>query len=299
MMVGPLACCLLTATTASYFLPRAPAPVMLARVRAADLKKRLAAAGVDTSNVFEKDELQRLVDALGPESAPSSYSLPITFMRDAAYAELDAGDSAILRLLIDTGASTSILSSSAAATVGVSGQTRATLRSRSQPSLALSLGVASPQQMLPDGVDGILGLDAMRQHAAAELDFSAATLRLHAESVELSSAVALPTSLRPVAAGTLPFVRCAFGDAEVDGLIDTGSPVTMATPELASAGKMVPRPDESADIITTGVDGMPTRMRASTCSRVALLGDGQCVSHEAMTCYAGTCPMMVMSGVYL
>ena len=65
--------------------------------------------------------------------------------------------------------------------------------------------------------------------------------------------------LRAVGSGVLPFVRANFDGCEVDGLVDTGSPVTMVTPELGGAARMQPSPNANDDIITTGVDGQPTR----------------------------------------
>ena len=50
---------------------------------------------------------------------------------------------------------------------------------------------------------------------------------------------------------------------DLNRAMNTGSPVTMVTPELAEKSRMVPSSDPNDDIMTSGVDGLPTRMRAS------------------------------------
>lgn len=301
---------------------RAPPPMLLAaaglpRLKAGEIKRRLEAAGVSTVGIVEKAELVRLLKELEDNSSPSSSgicSLPMIYMQGGAYAEFDAAEnSPKLRLLIDSGAATTIVSNAASASLGLgpSGR-RAALISCGQPSLRLECSVASPQQQMPPGVDGILGVDSLSRFEAAELDWSSGTLRLHMydaassnseDSFEALEASSIPMEMRRVAAGTLPFVRATFGGRAVDSLIDTGSPVTMVTPELAQAAAVVPRADRGDDIITTGVDGQPTRMRASTCGTLALGGDEggddvgtRGVLHTDAIVYAGTCPMMAMVG---
>jgi len=309
---------------------RAPPLVSRApRLRVAEIKERLAAAGVSTAGIVEKEELVRLLDGLeepiGGEGAAEEptgsdgsavFDLDIAYMQGGAYATFDEGSSS-LRLLIDTGAAVSLITA-AAGTV--------TLRSRRNPSLALPVTVAPPQYALPPGVDGILGVDSLRRFAAVELDWASSRLLLHTSSatvVEGSNAEArLPFRFRRVAGGELPFVRCSFGPhgggglegggardgADIDGLVDTGSPVTMVTAELAALGSMVGSSDHDDDILASGVDGQPTRMRAMRCKRVVLgegtlregtLGEGTlgaAVTHADAVCYAGTCSMMAKVG---
>ena len=51
------------------------------------------------------------------------------------------------------------------------------------------------------------------------------------------------------------------------------------------------------DVMTTGVDGQPTRMRASRCEVIALgAPSSQRVAHMDTTVYTGLCPMMQMVG---
>jgi len=56
--------------------------------------------------------------------------------------------------------------------------------------------------------------------------------------------------------------------------------------------------DPSADVISTGVDGAPTRMRATRCAR-AVLGDSAApapLELDDVRVYTGTCPMMAAVG---
>ncbi|KAL3934007.1 MAG: hypothetical protein SGPRY_000029 [Prymnesium sp.] len=252
-----------------------------------EIKQLLSAGGVDYSGVLEKEELLRLLNAMPPQLAsPPAISLPIVFMQGGAYVVVDSpwGE---LRLLLDSGASSSILSSPASQKIlspssGVGeGEnsplpgSRVELHSVSQPSLCLSLRVASPSQMLPPGVDGIVGIETLRAFAAAEINWDTSTLWLHycqRDRREAANPVLLPFRMRPVAAGSLPFVRASFNGCEVEGLVDTGSPVTMATPELGDAARMQPCGEAGEDVITTGVDGRPVRMRAALVSYVQMGG---------------------------
>ena len=74
----------------------------------------------------------------------------------------------------------------------------------------------------------------------------------------------------------LPSVSLIVNGVPIPALLDTGSPVTMVTPELAAAAGNVDTTslDASKDVITTGVDGQPTRMRASVCAKLDLGGGG-------------------------
>ena len=238
----------------------------------------------------------RLVKELGDVNA--CITLPVSFMQGGAYAEIDE-----LRLLIDSGSATTIVSAAAASArqLGAPGH-RATLSSQG---LSLSCSVASPLQALPPGVDGILGVDSLKGYQAVELDWAAPELRLHTapltdDSEEIAS---MPLFFRRVAGGELPFVRASFEGgscSELDGLVDTGSPVTMITPELASEAALdLGALAEDADIITTGVDGQPTRMRATLCRAIALgdpMADEPTINHAGATVYTGKCPMMAKVG---
>ena len=288
------------------------------RIKASELKRQLEAAGVSTAGIVEKEELERLVEELnkaggGAEADGDSSltSLPITYMMDGAYAQVDE-----FRLLIDTGSAISIVSSAAGAKLGLApdGTRDHTLNSRDGSVVLPGFGVAAPQQQLPPGVDGILGIDCMREFAAVEFDWEAPCLRLHSQPWERESAsgaepssasITMPLTMQRVSAGELPFVTAAFGSrsdetkrCQVEGLVDTGSPVTMVTPELAKAASMlIGTGNANDDVMTTGVDGQPTRMQASRCEVIELgAPTGQRVAHVDATVYTGTCPMMQMVG---
>ena len=253
------------------------------------------------------------VDATRSSPPPSPFvsRLPIVYMQGGAYAQLDAADGVTLSLLIDSGAAVTIISRASAVRLRLlSSAARWTLRSLQNPSLRLQVTVASAQQQMPAGVDGILGIDALRRYAAAEMDWEASTLRLHERTwvappplaAQISSAdrpsadrpstapppsaartiYSLPMRLKEMGdlshASPLPFVDASFRagpsdtpPAHVEALVDTGSPVTMVTPELAALAAMAPALGVD-DVLTTGVDGQPTRMKASRCSTLTLGG---------------------------
>lgn len=274
------------------------------RLKVRDLKQRLEAAGVSTAGIVEKEELERLLEELDGEALVDATSdvttLTLEYMMGCAYAVLDG-----MRLLVDTGSAVSIVSSTADALMFTSsGSTKKTLRSRQDPSIELhGFSVASPMQQLPPQVDGILGFDCLRTYEAAEFDWMASKLRLYRkrpsydnEDDDSNLSYITPFYVRRVSAGELPFASVEFGARRVEGLIDTGTPVTMVTPELANACQMTGTPSTGDDIITTGVDGQPTRMRASICGVIKLGESGERITHLDSVVYAGTCPMMTMAG---
>jgi len=287
------------------------------RMKTSELKRLLEAAGVSTAGVVEKEELERLFRAIEKEDVAKSNSVldkpkkerkgvmtvALEYMMGCAYAVVDD-----FRLLVDTGSSASILSSAAGVSLGLGPTSpKTTLRSRKDPDIELpGFAVASPLQQLPPRVDGILGFDCLRSFQAAEFDWSMSVLRLHRQpqgwEATFSSFpfASIPISVRRVSGGELPFVLVAFGSRSVEGLIDTGSPVTMVTPELADRCQMTETQNRNDDIISTGVDGQPTRMVASKCAMITLGNEGQSkgdrVVHLDGIVYAGTCPMMTMVG---
>jgi predicted aspartyl protease len=273
-----------------------------ARVRIADLKQRLAAAGVSTAGIVEKEELVRLCAALDVSERSQSgkreevITLDIIYNQGGAYATFDAPNGAALRLLVDTGAAVSLIATAAGT---------AMLRTRRYPTVSLPCPMAPPQTIFPPGVDGILGLDILRRFGALELDWEQSEMRLYARASSMAhqgNAIALPFRFKRVAAGELPFILADFGggpSGRLDALVDTGSPVTMVTPELAANARMQGTADPNDDVISTGIDGQPTRMRAMLCERLEL-GDAlradSGVSHDAATVYSGNCSMMAKVG---
>jgi predicted aspartyl protease len=295
---------------------RTPVTNLLAttpRRKVSELKRLLEAAGVSTAGIVEKEELERLCDALESSEPPSdetraTLSFPLVYMMDGAYADLNGQ-----RLLVDTGSAVSIVSAAAASQLKLE-RGREALELRDGTRLP-GFAVAAAQQVLPPGVSGILGINCMRQFARVELDWSTSRLRLHVKVGDgkssggggdgtAGSAVSMPLTMRRVSAGELPFVAATFGSradgarrAQVEALVDTGSPVTMVTPELAAAAGMAGSSGASDDVLTTGVDGRPTRMRASRCDVVALGAPGERrVAHLDATVFAGVCPMMQAVG---
>ena len=262
-------------------------------LRAREIKQKLEAAGVSTAGIVEKEELLRLLESLpgaDDDTAAAVATLPLSLVGGCAYADVRDARGTV-RLLVDSGASYSLVAGSAAfRKLNVVAGAAETLALRD--TCGVEIDVRVEQVGLPPGVDGILGIDVLRGFAAAELDCAAAELRLHRAPYTAADGVALPMELRRVSAGQLPLVTMRFGDVDCGlVLVDTGSPVTMVTPELAEAARMTPD-DPDADIITTGVDGQPTRMAATRCARAAL---GAVVADDVRV-FAGVPPMMTRVG---
>ena len=253
---------------------------------------------MSTAGIVEKEELLRLLESLpgadadaAADDAAAVATLPLSLDGGCAYADVRDARGTV-RLLVDSGASYSLVAGSAAfRKLNVVAGAAETLALRD--TCGVEIDVRVEQVGLPPGVDGILGIDVLRGFAAAELDCAAAELRLHrAPYAAAADGVALPMELRRVSAGQLPLVTMRFGDVDCGlVLVDTGSPVTMVTPELAEAARMSPD-DPDADIITTGVDGQPTRMAATRCARAAL---GAVVADDVRV-FAGVPPMMTRVG---
>ena len=304
--------------------PRCPRPVacaaelpVLRKLRAKELKRRLEAAGISTVGVLEKEELVSLVvqHNLGGEAPTTSeaslvvHEASLVEQQGCAYAEVTTCSGATVRLLVDTGASRSVLASAAverATGRPAVGQAQATIECPGLGGLALDCAVA-PAGALPPGVDGIFGFDAMRQFRAVELDLPRGVMRLHASRYVAdgsSPAVGLAMTVQRVSLGELPFVSLALhgGDGRccsVSGLVDTGSPVTMATPEL-TAEAALPRAVGVDDIVTTGVDGRPTALSAVRFESAAMGRQeepgGDRIVRMGGHAYSGTLPLMQQVG---
>ena len=290
----------LASSAAPRILPahRSRSTILLAKpLRAREIKQKLEAAGVSTAGIVEKEELLRLLESLpgagadaAADDAAAVATLPLQLVGGCAYADVRDARGTV-RLLVDSGASYSLVAGSAAfRKLNVVAGAAETLALRD--SGGVDIDVRVEQVGLPPGVDGILGIDVLRGFAAAELDCAAAELRLHRAPYTAADGVALPMELRRVSAGQLPLITMKFGDVDCGlVLVDTGSPVTMVTPELAEAARMTPD-DPDADIITTGVDGQPTRMAATRCARAAL----DTVVADDVRVFAGVPPMMTRVG---
>ena len=128
-----------------------------------------------------------------------------------------------------------------------------------------------------------------------------------------ASLAALPFSVRRVSAGELPFLdmRLEGGSAcVVPAVLDTGSPLTMVSPEAAAEAGLR-RGDTSGDVVTAGVDGQPTPLQVHECARAVLGGEGGesggggggggsgggGLVREATRCWVGTLPLMQACGL--
>ena len=142
----------------------------LRALRVTDLKIRLSAAGVDTAGMFEKEDLVTALLAVQPSAPPPFFEAALREEDGGLYTSVKNGQDETLRLLVDTGAARSVLSSRHHGNVVAA--------ELDCPSLGLT-GLDCAVADLPSDVDGIIGFDAMRGFAATELDLSSGRLRLH------------------------------------------------------------------------------------------------------------------------
>ena len=170
---------------------------------------------MSTVGIVEKEELLRLLESLpgagadaAADDAAAVATLPLSLVGGCAYADVRDARGTV-RLLIDSGASYSLVAGSAAfRKLNVVAGAAETLALRD--TCGVEIDVRVEQVGLPPGVDGILGIDVLRGFAAAELDCAAAELRLHrAPYPAAADGVALPMELRRVSAGQRRSSRCS------------------------------------------------------------------------------------------
>lgn len=302
----------LPGTSSVARVPRYPPPLACAselpalrKLRAKELKRRLEAAGISTVGVLEKEELVSLVvqHRLGGETPPY-LDVSLVEQQGCGYAEVTTATGASVRLLVDTGASRSVLASTAVerATGRPAAGQAAMLECPSLGGLTLDCAVVPA---LPPGVDGIFGFDTMRKFPAVELDFHRGVMRLHTSRYVSSATeeVGMAMTVQRVSLGDLPFIPLALHGGvgrccSVSGLVDTGSPVTMVTPEL-TAEAALPRAADVEDIVTTGVDGRPAALSAVRFESAAMGGQdggGAVAVRTGGHAYSGTLPLMQQVG---
>ena len=156
---------LLAVPTATGIRPwRAPTPraeVILGspRLKVAFLKQQLEANGVSTTGIVEKEELMRLYEGLGvvaPSAAVQAhpFCLPFVEIMGGAYAEING-----VRLLVDSGAATSILSHNAAQRVSpMSVSPGADMVLTGESGLRIFVRAAAPGQFFPGMCASIVAL---------------------------------------------------------------------------------------------------------------------------------------------
>lgn len=221
----------------------------LRALRVNELKSRLSVAGVSTAGMFEKEELVAALLAVQPAAPPPFYEAALKEEDGGLYTSITNGQGEALRLMVDTGAARSVLSSRQhgnAATVELD-----------CPSLGL-VGLDCAVADLPSDLDGILGFDALRSFAATELDLSSRRLRLHTRSYTRPYSASddgddgqregtgrVEMQVQKVGENDLPCISLALQGrgglmgggggrrCVVQALVGTGTPITMVTPELA------------------------------------------------------------------
>ena len=140
--------------------------------------------------------------------------------------------------------------------------------------LARSVDAAAVEDVglqLPAGVHGILGFDALCAGGSFEVDVDGGALRLDEppafDGAHLATmrAATLGSSRRPY-----PLVDVEVfgaGAARCTGLVDTGSPVTIANGALAAAAGLLDALDDDA-AATRGATGATTALRPCTAAGV-------------------------------
>ncbi|KAJ1445956.1 hypothetical protein M885DRAFT_578380 [Pelagophyceae sp. CCMP2097] len=205
------------------------------------------------------------VAVAAPLAPAGPLELSFDFVNGGAYAVLETTTAgAPLRLLVDSGASRTALTAKAA---------RETL---AEKTLVLDAQIA-PDTAFPAGVDGILGVDVLCRFKAVEFDWFKRVMRLHRASYAANPAAqAIPFKMDFVGFGRLPLVEfTAVSESgqscTVQGVVDTGSPITIVTPELCTqAGLARNETDAARDVVAVGVDGEPTKLEATRCASVRI-----------------------------
>ena len=83
----------------------------LRALRVNELKSRLSVAGVSTAGMFEKEELVAALLAVQPAAPPPFYEAALKEEDGGLYTSITNGQGEALRLMVDTGAARSVLSS--------------------------------------------------------------------------------------------------------------------------------------------------------------------------------------------
>ena len=238
----------------------------LRELRMNELKDRLSAAGVNTAGMFEKEDLVTALLAVQPSAPPPFFEAALREEDGGLYTSVKNGQDETLRLLVDTGAARSVLSSRHHGSVAAA--------ELDCPSLGLT-GLDCAVADLPSDVDGILGFDALRGFAATELDLSSCRLRLHNRAYSATHdggrrAVSgregtsrVEMQVQRVGEHDLPCISFALqgrggligggggGRCVVQALVGTGTPITMVTPELAAAAAL-PTAPVAAAVVDSG-----------------------------------------------
>jgi predicted aspartyl protease len=228
-----------------------------------------------------------------PKLSAKSEEIPFKMIQGGAYVDFeyaDAPSKEVIRLLIDTGAAQTVVRSND----GYRGSTSVKIRSLSNPSVIAHAQVAGGAAQFPKGVDGVLGLDYMRAFSSVELDYRACQFRFRGGGVGTDfTGAGLPFFTRQVGSGSLLFINMNFGDCATLSLIDTGSPVTIVTPEASVAAEMTRIGEGNDDIISTGIEGTRTTLKAMRCGK---LQSGSLKVYGA-TLYSGTVPLAAAAGL--
>lgn len=220
--------------------------------------------------------------------------LPFQMIQGGAYIDFKYDDSpsnSAIRLLVDTGAANTIVRPSEESR----GLENLKIRSLANPSIVAQAKSASNTIQFPPGVGGVLGLDFFQTYSVVEFDYQASTCRFYEDTSTLLSSkyISLPFVTRSVGLGSLLFINVNFGDCTTLSLIDSGSPVTIVTPETSNKAGMTSADTSENGITSTGVDGTSNTLEAVRCKK---LHAGPFEVRDALL-YSGAIPMAAATGL--
>jgi|TARA_B100000524_G_scaffold73297_1_gene33672 hypothetical protein len=251
-----------------------------------------------------EDILNKIGDLTADDS---TFQLPMVYEYSRALILVDASPSELPQLMLSSGAPESFISSGYNEQLnGIdSPQNSFSLRSKETPGLAFQLNVASKADATPIGVDGVIGADNLRRYAALELDWgggmssagvwSTSTARFHQKPWEEPpngrERWEIPFLMAETQRSGLPVMSVSIGLGNVAGdcpggcvvraLVDTGSPVTVITPQLAKRAGLEPSVMGADKTLMMGWRAVKTKVLAYRCP-VVVLGASSGAQDNAM-----------------
>ena len=288
--------------------PRSPANLMrrAMSMRAKNIKVKLASLGVSSKDLFEKEELARALANAWGEKLKGTVTLPLRQLVGmpgnprAGYVvvTLDVGEAGFVDFLIDSGATTALISPQLREMLGASAIDGAPIRGlgaggetvRQKVTIAgasvgaLELGALDAvvtdlaASGLPSVVGGMLGLDFLSRFEL-ELDFGDKAMRFHpigsvaTGALDVDSLVRIPLAIHPTGLRT---VSCRLNGCErFPGILDMGSFFSVCNWMAAARAGVGPDNPvvKNAAMTAVGVDGRPMAMSTAPFD-LEVCGDG-------------------------
>ena len=297
-------------------------------MRVKQLKSTLGYLGISSSKFFEKGELVNAVVDAWQEKLSQSTNVPLRQIVGmpgnprAGYVlvTLDCGDDAgFVDFLIDTGATTALISPKLRETLGDKlctdgaairglGSMGETIRQKTTIT-GLALGSLELNALdavvtdlsatgLPSIVGGMLGLDFLKKFET-EFDFTNKTLSFHkigtvgSGAVDVDGLVEVPLQTHPTG---LKYVKCRLNAGpEFSAIVDAGSFFSVANWLASASGGISPDSDgvTSSAMTAVGVDGRSMTMSTAAFDLEVLgvggVGGEEKTSNSLKSSYKGQC----------